>query len=326
MLHWTPVREHAPGRPLFASLYNPGIGGRPTDSTRTCLEVEAAAVYGSQAFLLSSATARYVVEHWEEVAGMQDIKVSRLAARLGPLLYHMPSLVQHVGAPSTWGGTDHVARDFDLDWRAPSSSCEPEALRLESLDADPEALAVALERMREVPGWLDDDEARVLFAAGVRAAGGTIVEVGSMWGRSTVVLGTAAQGRCARVYAIGAHDGVVTALDGGTMRFEPTWAAFCDALDGAGVAEVVTPIRAHAHETEWTDPIDLLFVDALHDYNSVRRDVTHFLPAISRRGQVAFHDYGTHFPGVKACVDEMLAQPDWTLAGSAGCLVVIERR
>jgi hypothetical protein len=50
--------------------------------------------------------------------GMQDIRMSRLAGRKCPLFYHTPSLVQHVGERSTWGGSFHWAQDFSPDWRA----------------------------------------------------------------------------------------------------------------------------------------------------------------------------------------------------------------
>jgi hypothetical protein len=51
---------------------------------------------------------------------MQDIKMSRLAARLGPIYYHLPSLVQHVGVKSTWTDDSrfHDTKSFDRDWRA----------------------------------------------------------------------------------------------------------------------------------------------------------------------------------------------------------------
>jgi len=48
-------------------------------------------------FVMSRKMAEHFVEHWWEVEGMQDIKMSRLAAQLAPIYYHQPSLVQHVG-------------------------------------------------------------------------------------------------------------------------------------------------------------------------------------------------------------------------------------
>jgi len=55
-----------------------------------------------------------LLDHWERVPGMQDIKMSRLAAKGGwAIYYYAPSLVQHVGRESTWGGGYHYAPDFD---------------------------------------------------------------------------------------------------------------------------------------------------------------------------------------------------------------------
>jgi hypothetical protein len=35
------------------------------------------------------------------------------------LYYHVPSLVQHVGKKSVWGGFFHQAADYDPLWKAP---------------------------------------------------------------------------------------------------------------------------------------------------------------------------------------------------------------
>ena len=62
---------------------------------------------------------QYLVDHWNEVEGMQDLKMSRLAGRLGrPLLYHSPSLVEHVGTENVWGGVFHKTADIDRFWKA----------------------------------------------------------------------------------------------------------------------------------------------------------------------------------------------------------------
>ena len=114
---WPPLREAGRGH-LFASLYNPSVLARWRDREQASFAAEPECVYGSQAIVLSRETVRHVIAHWAEVPGMQDIKLSRLAAPLCPLLYHTPSLVQHVGVASTWGGPYHQAIDYDADWRA----------------------------------------------------------------------------------------------------------------------------------------------------------------------------------------------------------------
>jgi ADP-heptose:LPS heptosyltransferase len=115
LCHWLPLRTR---QLTFGGLYNPGIQMLACDVGHHTSVAASQCVYGSQAFLLSRSTAQYLVRHWLEVAGQQDIKMSRLAVKLKkPILYHTPSLVQHVGRKSTWGGGFHQARDFDPQWR-----------------------------------------------------------------------------------------------------------------------------------------------------------------------------------------------------------------
>jgi hypothetical protein len=119
---WSPLRSAGAERHLMASLYNPGVAALEWDRERAFSVAQPELVYGSQAFLLSRATVASVLDGWDTVPGMQDIKISRIAARHGPIHYHRPSLVQHVDAASTWGGPHHWARDYSAWWRAPELS------------------------------------------------------------------------------------------------------------------------------------------------------------------------------------------------------------
>ena len=113
---WAPVKN---GAVTLAGLYNPSLRESACDLRVHARIVAPRSVFGSQALLLSRRTVAYIVRHWNQVTGMQDIKISRLAGRLkNPIYYHVPSLVQHVGTRSIWGGTFHRAMDFDREWRA----------------------------------------------------------------------------------------------------------------------------------------------------------------------------------------------------------------
>ncbi len=117
---WWPLRT---GQLHFGSLYNPNIRELRRDSANNYFEADPEAVYGSQAFLVSRAAAAFMVVHWWEIVGMQDIKMSRLAAQMeSPLYYHTPSLVQHVGTESVWGGGFHQAEDYQAEWKAAGGS------------------------------------------------------------------------------------------------------------------------------------------------------------------------------------------------------------
>jgi hypothetical protein len=115
---WPRLRGIANRQPFFASLYNPGFPVMHTWLESSCHIMFPDACWGAQAFLLSPAVARYFLAHWQEVLGEPDIRMPRLAGRLVPIYYHRPSLVEHLGAVSTWGGRRHRAVDFEREWRA----------------------------------------------------------------------------------------------------------------------------------------------------------------------------------------------------------------
>jgi len=51
---------------------------------------------------------------------------------------------------------------------------------------------------------------------------------------------------------------------------------------------------------------DLVFIDAMHDYENVKRDINLWLPKIREGGILSGHDYGGRkHPGVKKAVDEI---------------------
>jgi hypothetical protein len=122
LTRWSPLLRAGADGHLMASLYNPGVGALEWDDRRAFSVARPERVYGSQAFLLSRATLARVLDGWGTVPGMQDIKISRIAAKHGAIHYYRPSLVQHVGVPSTWGGSHHSARDYSPVWRAPEIS------------------------------------------------------------------------------------------------------------------------------------------------------------------------------------------------------------
>ena len=124
---WSPLRAEARsanGKPwyMFGSLYDPNVRELSCKPDEHYFIADPAAVYGSQAFVMSRAMVKHFVQNWWDVQGMQDIKMSRLATLLGPIYYHQPSLVQHVGVVSTW--TDdarfHDTKYFDRDFKAPA--------------------------------------------------------------------------------------------------------------------------------------------------------------------------------------------------------------
>lgn len=318
--HWYPMRHVAANAQFFASIYNPGVRALDRDHELAFFTADPNSVYGSQAFLLSRATARYIVENWESQIGMQDIKMSRLAARVTPIYYHTPSLVQHIGVESAWGGPFHRTFDFQREWKTsiPDKRLSP---------------VMVLARMRTIEGWLDDSEAKLLVDKVVEVGKANsrcnVVEVGSYCGKSTVVFGLTLQQlgmSDAKVFAVDPHDGVISTIGGSTQTMAPTLERFTTNIAMAGISPWIEPVVARSSETAWDRAIDLLFVDGLHDYSHVSEDFRHFEPWLRPGGLAAFHDWAPYFPGVQKFVQELLTTGEYQKNANVKSLVVLKRR
>lgn len=58
------------------------------------------------------------------------------------------------------------------------------------------------------------------------------------------------------------------------------------------------------------ETIDFIYIDACHQYNSVKRDITNYYSKVKIGGIIAGHDYGyPAYPGVKKAVDEFFKEP-----------------
>lgn len=119
---WHNIAEWAPLKFAwftFGSLYNPTVQEKVSCRPKYYFEADPNCVYGSQAYLLSRACVEFCVIHWAQVPGMQDIKISRLAASIedGALYYFAPSIVQHVGDISTFGGGFHTAPSYNATFK-----------------------------------------------------------------------------------------------------------------------------------------------------------------------------------------------------------------
>jgi hypothetical protein len=136
----------------------------------------------------------------------------------------------------------HVSADFEDAWSA----------------ADP------------VPGWLTRDQGRSLWeAAGTASANGTIVEIGSHQGRSTVVLARRAAELGARIVAIDPF------VEGRLFGGASTRQLFERHIAEAGVGEFVrlVPERSTVVRPTWTQPLAMVYVDGKHDFWTARDDL-----------------------------------------------------
>jgi len=159
--------------------------------------------------------------------------------------------------------------------------------------------------LTSVDGWLHPKEARLLYRlASECRARGAIVEIGSWKGKSTICLarGSIAGGK-AKINAIDPHTGSPEH----SREFGVVWTfdEFRRNVEKAGVSEMVSPHvdYSDAVAKKFNEPVELIFIDGIHEYEGVKIDFDDWFPKVIDHGVMAFHD-STCWPGVLKCVSE----------------------
>lgn len=177
----------------------------------------------------------------------------------------------------------------------------------------------------DVYGFLDPQEAALLYrmAASV-PANGTIVELGSYQGKSTLELAQGAKVSSAVVYTIDSHD----YYEAGGTDFGPADnRAFINNIAKHNAGDVVRVINLRSAQVakSWDEPVDFLFIDASHEYEDVKDDFERWSPFVGQTGKIAMHDTSGHFEGVSRFVDEMLAAGEWQRVALVDATSIFER-
>lgn len=182
-----------------------------------------------------------------------------------------------------------------------------------------EALENAWQRTQRVPGFLVENEARFLGTlAAVVPSQGTIVEIGSFKGRSTVMLASiAARYAQGPVVAIDPHAGLT---DSGhdVSHQSPTFDEFLASLKSAGVEQHVEVRRAFSRDVakDWNRPIRLLWIDGDHSYKGCKGDFTLFSSHLIHGAVVAIHDSLHLYEGpIRVFTEDILRSDRFGAAG-----------
>ena len=153
---------------------------------------------------------------------------------------------------------------------------------------------ISISLIKGVRGWLSEDEAFVLFNLAKNTTDEkAIVEIGAWHGRSTLSLARGSTlGSQSRVYSVDTHEG----LQGIGSK---TYNALLENLYRSGLNDLVTIIKSRSDIAgkKWNHgPIGLLFIDAAHDYKSVKTDFSVWSKHLDNGSYVAFHDANQYGP------------------------------
>jgi len=171
-----------------------------------------------------------------------------------------------------------------------------------------------IDQLADIDGFLDSLETQLLFDLASRVPrGGNIVELGSYRARSTIALAMGARLAGATVYAVDYHPDYI-AVDTAYGMFDNQ--AYYENVARHGVGGVIKTLNISSFEASclWQmhkEPIDLLWIDAGHQYEEVKEDFTLWNYHVTPNGKIAMHDTSGHFPDVSRFVDELLAAGEW---------------
>lgn len=148
------------------------------------------------------------------------------------------------------------------------------------------------QRALRIEGLTKSSELELLHRVALSIpTGGVVVEIGSFRGRSTVAIAAGLENLAgARLIAVDTFGG-----DPGWDEVAEVSEArrlFDQNTEGIAFLEVVQMESVRAAREIEDGSVDWVFIDALHDYRSVRADIDAWAPKVKLGGLISGHDYG----------------------------------
>jgi MMP 1-O-methyltransferase len=154
-----------------------------------------------------------------------------------------------------------------------------------------------------VTGFMPADEGRALYDAAVRYLDeGVAVEIGTYCGKSTVLLGAAAQNANSVLYTVDHHHGSeehqpgweyhdASLVDEKTGLFD-TLQTFRRTLDAAALDDYVVAVvgKSQIAARGWRTPLQLLFIDGGHSEEAAQQDFDGWARWVRIGGGLVIHD------------------------------------
>jgi len=146
-----------------------------------------------------------------------------------------------------------------------------------------------LNSVKHIEGWLTDNEMKFLCVAAEKfSKTGSIVEVGSWKGRSTVCLALGAKKSRSKIYAIDPH---IASREDKTAN---TKHEFKRNIGRFGLSGRVVPMIMKSEDAakKWPPKrhLGLLWIDGSHEYKDVKQDFMLWEKHLQDGGLIAFHD------------------------------------
>jgi predicted O-methyltransferase YrrM len=194
----------------------------------------------------------------------------------------------------------------------------------------PQAFDEVFAQLVDVKGWMSREQARRLWdGASVLAAGERVVEIGSLHGRSTIVLASSAPPGV-ELIAIDPHGGNDRGpqeIDGFETEAQDDFEQFHANLRAAGVHERVTHLRqfSSAALAQVKGPVQLLYIDGAHRYRPALADIRRWGERVADGGTMLIHDSFSSVGVTLALVSSTFLGPSFRYIGRSGSMTEYRR-
>ncbi len=158
-----------------------------------------------------------------------------------------------------------------------------------------------------------------------------IAEIGSWVGESAVafIVGMDSANNDGTMTCIDTWEGTQSDINHTYLESigpDGVFALFCQNLEKEINSDRVRVIKGDSLETAKVlhqEEIDIVFLDAGHDYDEVVADIKAWIPHVAKDGILCGHDYSEHFPGVIDAVNQL--RKKWTVEVIPGTSVWMMR-
>lgn len=136
-----------------------------------------------------------------------------------------------------------------------------------------------------------------------------MVEVGAWKGASTSYLAVEAQHKKMRIDVVDTWAGSIEHSNISEVIENSLFGSFVDNL--RPLINLINPIRSDsvsASKMYENESLDAVFIDADHQYESVKADILAWMPKVKNGGILAGHDYIEAYQGVIKAVNETLSK------------------
>ncbi|MFO8062554.1 MAG: class I SAM-dependent methyltransferase [bacterium] len=180
-------------------------------------------------------------------------------------------------------------------------------------------------KSRWVEGWLSKSEAKILYKLSKgELPDGDIIEIGSYKGRSTIFLASDLP-EDRKVIAIDTHRGSDEHRKAGPVNTLPD---FRQTLKRFGIEDNVDVVVSDSIEagSKYSDKASIIFIDGSHKYEDVKRDTEVWKSHLADNGYILLHDTIFWDGPVRAFIEEIAADSDFTVLGRAHSLMYAVKR